>query len=71
MRGKPLVSDGSRIYFNEGQPGSWKIAQVSVTGGLTAMVETKLPDVPIAALEPDGSGILSTQEIYALKVRWP
>jgi eukaryotic-like serine/threonine-protein kinase len=57
-KGGPLVSDGSRIYFNEGLRDSWKMAQVSVAGGPTAMVETKLPNVPIAALEPDGSGIL-------------
>src|SRR5277367_3484058 len=35
-----MVSDGSRIYFNEGGSGSQKIAQVSVTGGATAPVET-------------------------------
>src|ERR1700730_16134930 len=28
-----LVSDGSRVYFSEGPNGSWKIAQVSTTGG--------------------------------------
>ena len=54
-----LVSDGSRIYFNEGQTGSWKIAQVSVTGGRTALIETSLANPRIAGLAPDGSALLA------------
>jgi eukaryotic-like serine/threonine-protein kinase len=54
-----LVTDGSRIYFNEGQPGSWRIAQVSVTGGQTAPVSTRLVDPQIAALMPDNSALLA------------
>jgi eukaryotic-like serine/threonine-protein kinase len=57
-RGK-LVSDGSRIYFNEGQPGSWKIAQVSVTGGRTALVDTRLANPKIAGLSQEGSALLA------------
>jgi hypothetical protein len=33
-----LVSDGPRLYFNEGPTRSWKIAQVSTTGGRTCTV---------------------------------
>lgn len=33
-----MVTDGVRIYFNEGTRGSWKIAQVAVTGGSVAVV---------------------------------
>ncbi|HEY4931874.1 MAG TPA: protein kinase [Terriglobales bacterium] len=54
-----LVTDGSRIYFNEGQSGSWKIAQVSVSGGRTALVDTRLVDPQLAALAPDGSELLA------------
>jgi serine/threonine protein kinase/Tol biopolymer transport system component len=54
-----LVTDGSRIYFNEGEPGSWRIAQVSVTGGQTAPVSTRLVDPQIAALVPDNSALLA------------
>src|SRR5277367_326143 len=36
-----LVTDGSRIYFNEGPTDSQKLAQVSVAGGPTAPVETR------------------------------
>src|SRR5579864_1629239 len=53
-----LVSDGSRIYFNEGQTGSWRIAQVSITGGQTGDVSTTLHDPQIVALAPDGSALL-------------
>jgi hypothetical protein len=54
-----VVTDGSRVYFNEGQTGSLKIAQVSVTGGPTATVETRLTNPQIAGLAPDGSSLLS------------
>ena len=53
-----LVSDGSRVYFNEGPSGSWKIAQVSVTGGRTASVDTRLVNPQIAGLAPDSSALL-------------
>ncbi len=55
-----LVTDGSRIYFNEGTPGSSKIAQVSVTGGHTAVIETRLEMSWIAGLAPDASALLAT-----------
>ncbi len=55
----PLVSDGSRIYFNEGQPKNWKIAQVSLTGGPTALIETTFADPDIAGLAHDGSALFT------------
>jgi serine/threonine protein kinase/Tol biopolymer transport system component len=60
-----LISDGSRIYFNEGATGSWKIAQVSITGGRTAIVDTKIVDPRIAGLTPDGSALLALVGGYA------
>jgi len=54
-----LVSDGARIYFNEGQTKSWKMAQVSVSGGPTAPVATRLVDPQLTALAPDGSALLA------------
>jgi serine/threonine protein kinase len=54
-----LVSDGSRIYFNEGQTKSWRIAQVSVTGGRTAPIDTQVVDPEITAMAPDGSALLA------------
>jgi DNA-binding winged helix-turn-helix (wHTH) protein/Tol biopolymer transport system component len=54
-----VVSDGTRIYFNEGQPRSWKIAQVSIKGGPTTPVATRLVDPRLVALAPDGSALLA------------
>src|ERR1700720_4185263 len=53
-----LVSDGSRVYFNEGPNGSWKIAQVSATGGRTSLVDTRIPSPWIAGVAPDNSSLL-------------
>jgi non-specific serine/threonine protein kinase/serine/threonine-protein kinase len=53
-----LVSDGSRIYFMEGEPGSHKIAQVSVTGGPITTVETGFEDAELNGIARDGSGLL-------------
>jgi serine/threonine protein kinase/Tol biopolymer transport system component len=52
------VSDGSRIYFTEGLPGSWKIAQVSVAGGPVTPVETGLANAEVQAVARDGRGLL-------------
>ena len=54
-----VVSDGARIYFNEGQTRSWKIAQVSVKGGPTTALATSLVDPRLIALAPDGSALLA------------
>jgi eukaryotic-like serine/threonine-protein kinase len=53
-----LVSDGSRVYFNEGPNGSWKIAQVSTAGGRTSLVDTRVPSPWIAGIAPDNSSLL-------------
>jgi hypothetical protein len=53
-----LVSDGSRIYFNEGPNGSWKIAQVSTTGGRTSLVDTRVASPWVAGVAPDNSSLL-------------
>jgi DNA-binding winged helix-turn-helix (wHTH) protein/Tol biopolymer transport system component len=57
---KPLLAtDGSRIYFNEGDTGSWNVAQVSVVGGETSMVPTRLVDPQIMGIAPDGTSLLA------------
>jgi len=55
-----FVTDGSRIYFEEGVPGSRKIAQVSVTGGLVTPIETGFANYEIEQVARDGSGLLVT-----------
>jgi len=53
-----LVTDGARIYFNEGVIGSLKIAQVAVTGGPSAVIPTRFENVRIAGLTREGSALL-------------
>src|SRR5262249_15909479 len=54
-----LQTDGSRIYFNEGTVGSLNVAQVSVTGGATSIIGTKLPNAQVVGLAPEGSPLLA------------
>jgi len=53
-----LFTDGSRIYFNEGPQRATTIAQVSVTGGSVAPLETKLPNPVLFGATSDGSTLL-------------
>ena len=53
-----LLSDGSRIYFREGFPGSRKVMQVSIAGGEINEVPTRLADPATMAIAPDGSSLL-------------
>jgi hypothetical protein len=55
------VTDGLRVYFNEGARGSLKIAQVAVTGGSVAVIPTTLASPMIVGLAPDGSALLVSQ----------
>jgi DNA-binding winged helix-turn-helix (wHTH) protein/Tol biopolymer transport system component len=55
----PMVTDGSRIYFTEQQNGAnGTIAQVSVTGGATALVPTPFPNAAVNGISPSGSDLL-------------
>lgn len=53
-----LVTDGSRIFFNEGPPLTQRIGQVSTMGGPTARVETRLVNPTIAGVMRDGSELI-------------
>jgi len=53
-----MESDGARIYFTFGAPGSLKLGQVSIGGGQTAEVPTQLNNPKIAGLSGDGSALL-------------
>jgi len=55
-----IVTDGVRVYFNEGTIGSLKITQVAVTGGQVAVVPTRVVDPYIGGLSPEGSALLAT-----------
>jgi Tol biopolymer transport system component len=53
-----LATDGPRVYFTEGAPGSASVAQVAATGGPTAVLPGKIPSPHIAAISPDASSLL-------------
>jgi eukaryotic-like serine/threonine-protein kinase len=53
-----LYTDGSRIYFNEGPQRDTTIAQVSITGGSVAPLETRLPNPMLYGITSDGSTLL-------------
>ena len=57
-----IYTDGSRIYFNEGSIGSRRIAEVSVNGGPTALVDSKLDSPQILGLAADGSEMLAAPD---------
>jgi Tol biopolymer transport system component len=54
-----LLTDGTRIYFNEGAVASWKIAQVATTGGPTSILPIRLGDAELIALSRQGSTMLA------------
>lgn len=56
-----LLTDGLRLYFNQGPSGAAKIAQVAVTGGQTAIVPNKWGGHGnVQAIVPDASALLMT-----------
>jgi WD40 repeat protein len=60
-----LATDGARIYFTEGVTGSFKIAQVAVTGGPTAIIPTRFENSQIAGLTREGSTLLALVGAFA------
>jgi eukaryotic-like serine/threonine-protein kinase len=54
-----LLTDGSRIYFNEGTNFSLRIAQVAVIGGPTAIVPVRLEAPIIVSLSQEGASLLA------------
>jgi len=54
-----MEADASRVYFDEGTEGSFRIAQVSVNGGQTGEISTSVLNPIIAGLTADGSSLLA------------
>jgi hypothetical protein len=54
-----LLTDGSRIYFNEGTNFSLRIAQVAVIGGPTAIIPVPLQAPIIVGLSQEGASLLA------------
>jgi eukaryotic-like serine/threonine-protein kinase len=59
-----LLTDGSRVYFNEGTTFSLKIAQVAVIGGPTAIIPVRLEAPIIADLSQEGASLLAVVGPY-------
>ena len=55
---RPLVSDGSRIYFNEMQGSSEVLAQVAATGGQTGTLASGIESPMLGISCPDSSSLL-------------
>jgi serine/threonine protein kinase/Tol biopolymer transport system component len=55
-----LATDGTRIYFSEGEPGSRKIGEVAVSGGSTAILPIDIADPHVHTLSASTSTLLVT-----------
>jgi Tol biopolymer transport system component len=53
-----IVTDGSRLYFDEAVAGGWGIAQVSAVGGETVAIPTPFPNAALLGISPDRSELL-------------
>lgn len=62
-----LETDGTRVYFNEGEFESWKIVEVSISGGQAAEIPTSLANPAVTAMAPDASLLL----VLTMPSGWP
>ena len=53
-----LVSDGSRVYFNEIRDGTQVLAQVATTGGESGLITQNIPGSELAGIASDPSRLL-------------
>lgn len=54
----PILTDGSRLYFTEYAGGRYVVAEVSVSGGVTALISSSLPNALPLDISPSGSELL-------------
>lgn len=54
----PLVTDGSRLYFMTPAKIGWTLAEVSVSGGETAPIDSHFDDIQLGDISPSGSELL-------------
>jgi eukaryotic-like serine/threonine-protein kinase len=59
-RGKPgsMVTEGSRLYFNELVAGGVGLAQITTSGGETMAISIPFPSVDLSDISPNGSELL-------------
>ena len=59
-----IVTDGTRVYFDEFDGATWRIAQVSAKGGDVSYIETPLIQNPwVADISLDGSELLVASDL--------
>ena len=66
-----LLTDGSRVYFNEGTTFSLKIAQVAVIGGPTAIIPVRLDAPIVVGLSQEGASLLAVVGPYTGSGEFP
>jgi len=62
-KASPIVTDGTRLYFPEVAGGAGALAQVSTSGGETALVPTSFPNVVLWDIAPGHSQLLVSSAI--------
>jgi hypothetical protein len=56
-----MVTDGTRLYFMVPKNVGWAIAEVSTSGGETAIIPSHFDDIQLADISPRGSELLMGQ----------
>lgn len=67
-----LVSDGTRIYFNEMVADHFVVSEVSTAGGETTILDSSVPGLILCDVSPDASQLLlldDTKEVGPLMAR--
>jgi Tol biopolymer transport system component/DNA-binding winged helix-turn-helix (wHTH) protein len=57
---RPMVTDGTRLYFMSPKKTGWTIAEVSASGGETAPIPSHSVDIWLCDISPNGSELLLT-----------
>jgi eukaryotic-like serine/threonine-protein kinase len=58
-----IVTDGSRVYFEESVAGGWGVSQVSAVGGETVPVSVPFPNAGLLGISADHSELLVLKPI--------
>jgi len=66
-----ILTDGARLYFLKTEEGHAAVAQVSTSGGQTALVPTPFPNVALWDIAPDRSQLLVSASISDLDLESP
>jgi serine/threonine protein kinase len=56
--GNPILTDGLRIYFGKSNGAYTNVNQISVAGGQSSPVPTRISDLGLMAIVPDASALL-------------